>query len=106
MRDSDDDSFDPAMDCIIDLEEQRLGRSLNSREIDALVQRFARDNQSDIDSSDAQNPFVMEQMAKREYSADFIRHLARRKLDQIRNYRMQRETKTDHAGRGEDSINK
>ncbi len=104
MRDSGDDSFDPAMDCIIALEEQRLGRSLNSREIDALVQRFARDHQSDIDSSDAQNPFFMEQMAKKEYSADFIRNLARRKLDQIRNYRIQRETKTNHAGRGEDSI--
>jgi hypothetical protein len=46
----------------------------------------------------------MEKMAEKEYSADFIRKLARRKLDQIRNYRMQRETKTDHAGRDEESI--
>jgi hypothetical protein len=42
MRDSDDDSFDPAMDCIIALEEQRLGRLLTSREADDLVSRFFR----------------------------------------------------------------
>lgn len=52
MRDSGDDSFDPAMDCIIALEAQRLGRCLNSREIDALVQRFARDHRVTLDSSD------------------------------------------------------
>jgi hypothetical protein len=65
MRDSGDDSFDPAMDCIIDLEEQRLGRSLNSREIDALVQRFARDNQSDIDSSDNAEKATADHSARR-----------------------------------------
>ncbi len=42
---SGNESSDPAMDCIIALEEQRLGRCLNSREIDALVRRFASANE-------------------------------------------------------------
>ncbi len=35
-----DDYADPAMDCIIALEEKRLGRFLNPREMDDLVRRF------------------------------------------------------------------
>ena len=37
---SGDDSADPAMACIIALEEKRLGRFLNPREMDDLVRRF------------------------------------------------------------------
>jgi hypothetical protein len=37
-----DENLDPAMECIIDIEEQRLGRHLNPREIDDLVRRFSR----------------------------------------------------------------
>jgi hypothetical protein len=53
MRDPEtgDDSLDPAIDCIIALEEQRLGRCLNTREINALVQRFTRDQQGNDSSS-------------------------------------------------------
>jgi hypothetical protein len=49
---SGNESSDPAMDCIIALEEQRLGRCLNSREIDAVVRRFARDHRVALDPSD------------------------------------------------------
>ena len=38
---SGDDSADPAMACIITLEEKRLGRFLNPREMDDLVLRFS-----------------------------------------------------------------
>ena len=37
---SGDDSADPAMACIIALEEKRLGRFLNPREMDDLIRRF------------------------------------------------------------------
>ena len=65
MRDSGDDSFDPAMDCIIALEEQRLGRSLNSQEIDALVQRFARDHRVTLDPSDNAEKATADHSARR-----------------------------------------
>jgi hypothetical protein len=35
-----DGSLDPAMECIVAIEEQRLGRHLNPRETDDLVRRF------------------------------------------------------------------
>jgi hypothetical protein len=35
-----DENLDPAMECIIAIEEQRLGRHLNPRETDDLVRRF------------------------------------------------------------------
>ena len=38
---SGDDSADPAMACIIAIEEKRLGRFLNPREMDDLVRRFS-----------------------------------------------------------------
>lgn len=37
-----DENLDPAMECIIAIEEQRLGRHLNPRETDDLVRRFSR----------------------------------------------------------------
>jgi hypothetical protein len=39
-----DENLDPAMECIVAIEEQRLGRHLNSRETDDLVRRFSRPN--------------------------------------------------------------
>jgi len=35
-----DENLDPAMECIVAIEEQRLGRHLNPRETDDLVRRF------------------------------------------------------------------
>jgi hypothetical protein len=35
-----DENLDPAMECIIAIEEQRLGRHLNPRETDDLDRRF------------------------------------------------------------------
>jgi hypothetical protein len=42
MRESEsgDEYDEPAMDCIIALEEKRLGRFLNPREMDDLIRRF------------------------------------------------------------------
>lgn len=37
-----DENLDPAMECIVAIEEQRLGRHLNPRETDDLVRRFSR----------------------------------------------------------------
>ena len=37
-----DENLDPAMECIIAIEEQRLGRHLNPRETDDLVRRFVQ----------------------------------------------------------------
>jgi len=37
-----DENLDPAMECIIAIEEQRLGRHLNPRETDDIVRRFSR----------------------------------------------------------------
>jgi hypothetical protein len=36
-----DENLDPAMECIVAIEEQRLGRHLNPRETDDLVRRFS-----------------------------------------------------------------
>ena len=37
-----DENLDPAMECIIAIEEQRLGRLLNAIETEDLVRRFSR----------------------------------------------------------------
>ena len=37
-----DENLDPAMDCIIAIEERRLGRFLNANETEDLVRRFSR----------------------------------------------------------------
>jgi hypothetical protein len=42
-----DENLDPAMECIIAIEEQRLGRHLNPRETDDLVRRFSRPRNND-----------------------------------------------------------
>jgi len=42
-----DGSLDPAMECIVAIEEQRLGRHLNPRETDDIVRRFSRPRNND-----------------------------------------------------------
>ena len=37
-----DENLDPAMECIIAIEERRLGRFLNATETEDLVRRFSR----------------------------------------------------------------
>ena len=37
-----DENLDPAMECIIAIEERRLGRFLNAAETEDLVRRFSR----------------------------------------------------------------
>ena len=37
-----DENLDPAMECIIAIEERRLGRLLNAAETEDLVRRFSR----------------------------------------------------------------
>jgi hypothetical protein len=42
-----DENRDPAMECIIAIEEQRLGRHLNPRETDDFVRRFSSPRNTD-----------------------------------------------------------
>lgn len=46
-----DENLDPAMACIIAIEEQRLGRHLNPRETDDLVRRYSRPRDAEEDPS-------------------------------------------------------
>jgi hypothetical protein len=62
---SGNESSDPAMDCIIALEEQRLGRCLNSREIDELVRRFTTENERLLNPSEEREVCLSEQAIRR-----------------------------------------
>jgi hypothetical protein len=62
---SGDESPDPAMECIIRLEEKRLGRCLKSQELDVLVRRFSSENRLFLKPTNQREAFTPEQAARK-----------------------------------------